>query len=103
MNRPIQQSLVRIGLATAIAFAAGSAFAQNPPPAQQPTPPAQSTTPVDSNKAVLDARFDAMDANHDGFLAKDEVTKDRQLAQNFAVWDTNGDGKISRSEFDSHA
>jgi Ca2+-binding EF-hand superfamily protein len=102
MNRSILQSLTRMGLAAALAFTAGAAFAQTTPPAQQPTPP-QSTAPVDSNKAVLDARFDAMDANHDGFLAKDEVTKDRQLSQNFAIWDTNGDGKISRSEFDSHA
>jgi len=97
MNRSI-----KLSLAAAIAFAAGSAFAQSTPPAQQPTPP-QASAPVDSNKAVLDARFDAMDANHDGFLAKDEVAKDRQLSQNFAVWDSNGDGKISRSEFDSHA
>ncbi len=101
MNRSIP-SLARIGFAAALAFTAGMAYAQSTPPAQQPMPP-QSTVPVDSNKAVLDARFDAMDANHDGFLAKDEVAKDRQLSQNFAVWDTNGDGKISRSEFDSHA
>jgi Ca2+-binding EF-hand superfamily protein len=102
MNRSITRSLTGVGFSAALALTSSLALAQNPTPAQQPMPP-QSTAPVDSNKAVLDARFDAMDANHDGFLAKDEVTKDRQLAQNFATWDSNGDGKISRSEFDSHA
>jgi EF-hand domain pair len=67
--------------------------------------------------------FDAMDKNKDGSLSKDEVTaffEERRAqgggqgpgaggpggggfdpAQVFARWDTNGDGKVTKEEFDA--
>ena len=80
MNR--SNSLLRLSMAAALAIAAGTAVAQTTPPTDAPvqkqepmTPPAHSQ--ADSQNAVMQARFDALDKNHDGFLSKDEVGKDR--------------------------
>jgi hypothetical protein len=109
MNRSNSRSLFALALAAAMAVGAGTVAAQDarsndPTSKQEPmTAPPPATTQATNKSEVLQARFDAMDKNHDGFLTKEEVGKDRQLSQNFAVWDSNSDGKISRGESDSHA
>lgn len=53
----------------------------------------------------LAANFDKIDANHDGFLTKDELHAARQAMRqaHWAKIDTNGDGKISRHEAQANA
>lgn len=46
--------------------------------------------------------FAQIDANKDGFLIQDEVSKlDPALAQNFIVADVNVDGKLDIAEFET--
>lgn len=47
-------------------------------------------------EAVLNARFEAIDANHDGKISKDEYVN-AAMARLFAL-DTDHDGKITRTE-----
>jgi len=43
--------------------------------------------------------FDALDKNHDGFLSKQEVAGEKELAKRFAKFDANKDGRLSVDEF----
>jgi Ca2+-binding EF-hand superfamily protein len=90
-----------------IAFAAllatgSAALAQNPP---------KNISRADYTK-TLDMRFNAMDANHDGKITRDEMAaaqqRDLQLARSkiaqqlqakFKQLDTNHDGQLSLAEF----
>ncbi|MFN7953851.1 MAG: hypothetical protein U0610_19135 [bacterium] len=49
------------------------------------------------------AQFDALDANHDGWVTKAEAAKDPSVGYDalLAVGDANGDGRLSRGEFES--
>ncbi len=49
------------------------------------------------------ARFEALDANHDGWITKAEATKDPSVAYDdlLRVGDANHDGRLSRGEFES--
>jgi Ca2+-binding EF-hand superfamily protein len=53
----------------------------------------------------LAERFDAIDANKDGFITRDEMRAAHQkmAAAKFKSVDTNGDGRISRAEADANA
>jgi hypothetical protein len=58
----------------------------------------------DEWKAYAAELFDAADANHDGFVDRTEyatiVSTDRMFQTvEFGYYDTNGDGKLDRSEF----
>ncbi|WP_300160645.1 EF-hand domain-containing protein [Solidesulfovibrio sp.] len=44
--------------------------------------------------------FKAMDANKDGVLTKDEFAA-HGMQNDFAKYDKDGDGKVSREEFDA--
>ena len=46
--------------------------------------------------------FQSLDANNDGYVAPDEIPADHALASNFSSYDTDGDGRLSQSEFDSY-
>lgn len=50
-------------------------------------------------KAQADARFAAMDTNHDGVLTADELTGPG--ARGLARADADGDGKITHAEYDA--
>lgn len=49
------------------------------------------------------ARFEALDANHDGWITKAEATKDPSVGYDdlLRVGDANHDGRLSRGEFES--
>ena len=58
----------------------------------------------DEWKAYAAELFDAADANHDGFVDRNEYAKivstDRMFQTvEFSYYDTNGDGKLERTEF----
>ena len=42
-----------------------------------------------------------LDANHDGYISRDEAQSRPAIARNFDKIDTNHDGKIDRQEFQS--
>jgi hypothetical protein len=44
--------------------------------------------------------FDELDLNDDGAIAETESAFDAALSENFAKHDRDGDGKLSRLEFD---
>ncbi len=49
------------------------------------------------------ARFDALDANHDGWITKTEGARDPSVPYDalLKTGDANGDGRLSRGEFES--
>lgn len=49
------------------------------------------------------ARFEALDANHDGWITKAEAARDPSVAYDdlLRVGDANHDGRLSRGEFES--
>ena len=57
--------------------------------------------PSDSATAVagVQAKFDALDTNHDGFIDQAEAAASDVLAGQFATLDASGDGKLSLAEF----
>ena len=71
---------------------------ETPPPATEPTPStAASAAPVDSGMS-----FEDMDQNKDGGIAKDELPSTEMLSQHFSAADKDGDGKLSKSEVETH-
>ena len=43
--------------------------------------------------------FDAIDKNRDGYLSKEEVAGDKELAKRFAKFDADKDGRLNVNEF----
>lgn len=43
--------------------------------------------------------FDAIDKNRDGYLSKEEVAGDKELAKRFANFDADKDGRLNVNEF----
>ena len=43
--------------------------------------------------------FDALDKNRDGFLSKEEIAGERELAKRFAKFDANKDGRWNVDEY----
>jgi osmotically-inducible protein OsmY len=69
----------RLLIATSIALLASSAWAQKSPSGN--------------------SNFDGLDKNRDGFLGKEEVAGDKELAKRFEKFDASKDGKWSLDEF----
>ena len=65
-------------IASAIALAAGPAFAE---------------------KAKNDPGFNKLDRNNDGYLSRTEAMKNPYLRKNFKAADKDHDGKLSRAEY----
>ena len=97
---------------TAAALLSGAALSQGqeapPPPADQPpatepaTPPApsQATEPAPAATQPTSV-FDALDADHDGKVAQQEAQAHPTVAEHFAKADANGDGALTKEEFDA--
>lgn len=65
-------------IASAIALAAGQAFAE---------------------KSKDDPGFNKLDRNNDGYLSRSEAMKNSYLRKNFKAADKDHDGKLSRTEY----
>jgi hypothetical protein len=99
---------IKLSLAFAAAALCVSALAaaQEDPMAKSPTQ-SQSTSqsaaaaPAPSNdaKSIAQVKFDALDANHDGYIDKQEAAVSKPLLNEFAKIDANKDSKLSLIEF----
>jgi hypothetical protein len=100
---------LKLSLAVAALALSAAAFAQEDPMAKsqgqqqkqesmsQPATPAPSTG--SDTKSAAQTKFDALDANHDGYIDKQEAAVSKPLANEFAKLDTNKDNKLSLMEF----
>lgn len=50
-----------------------------------------------------DVSFEELDANGDGHVYQADIPADHELANLFAQYDLDGDGRLSRAEFDLYA
>lgn len=95
----ISHTLLAAGL---LSLSAG-AFAQPAPPRSAPADAPRMKAPETRAelKTRLEARFDRMDANHDGKIdEKDpEARRAARIADRFAQIDTDKNGSISKAEF----
>ena len=55
--------------------------------------------PVFAAKSDNDPGFNKLDKNNDGYLSRAEAAKNPFLRKNFKAADTDGDGKLSRTEY----
>jgi hypothetical protein len=86
-----------IALAALVAFS-GAALAQ-----VTPEDPSKHTGSAGQGAAMTgDATWDDLDSNKDGYLTKDELQGSPALVTHFSKIDTDGDGKISPSEWKSY-
>jgi hypothetical protein len=69
----------RLVIATAIAVLASSAWAQKSPSGN--------------------TGFDGLDKNRDGYLSKEEIAGDKEMAKRFVKFDTNKDGRWTLDDF----
>lgn len=106
MSNNFQRTL--LAAVAAMAFGAGSAIAAAPEkdpgqkdataaqdvPMQQSMPAAQTATSASAYE-----KFDAIDANRDGSIDKQEADASKALTAEFAKLDANNDGKLSLTEF----
>jgi Ca2+-binding EF-hand superfamily protein len=109
-------SRLHLMIAAMAAAAAGPAFATAAAPRPTPAPAAAPAAPKPVTRAEylqeFQARFNAMDTNHDGVLDSSEVAaaqqkqleaaraaEQQQLEADFAKLDTNHDGQLSKAEF----
>lgn len=100
---------LKLSLAVAALALSAAALAQEDPMAKgqgqqqgrqsmsQPATPAPST----DTKSAAQTKFDALDANHDGYIDKQEAAVSKPLANEFARIDSNKDNKLSLIEFQS--
>jgi hypothetical protein len=102
MNNRIHSTSALLSGAVALAFAAGAAVAAPPqaaqqdPMAKQPTDQMMAQT---SSMSAAQAKFDLLDANHNGSIDKQEAAVSKALTAEFSKIDANNDGKLSLTEF----
>jgi hypothetical protein len=87
-------------------LALGMAAALAGPSLAEERPERKKDEPGGDLMARLMARFDAWDTNKDGFLDKEELTKALGASRAAAAlerYDKDGDGKLSRAEYDAWA
>jgi Ca2+-binding EF-hand superfamily protein len=53
----------------------------------------------DSMRQAADVQFQQLDADADGFVTRPEAARIPGVAERFAKFDTNRDGKLDRAEF----
>lgn len=85
----------------AATFALGlsaSAIAQDDDWMQDPEPSYHGETDTGA-----DVSFEELDANGDGHVNQADIPADHELANLFAQYDLDGDGRLSRAEFDLYA
>ena len=111
MNRVLSTTIA----ALFAAGTAGAALAENPVQDQSVNPASSATTATDTTAndpkthgqtvretAHLQRDFMKFDADKNGSLTTAELAADTELTANFTTLDENGDGMLSRAEFDGH-
>lgn len=94
----MKASRLLIATAIAAAFPFAGAFAQNPPqPAGDPSPQSSDTQQSPSSSSQP-ATFESLDTNGDGRISKTEAAANDNVSAQFGMYDKNGDGYIDRSE-----
>jgi Ca2+-binding EF-hand superfamily protein len=53
----------------------------------------------DSTRQTADTQFRSLDGDGDGFVTRAEAVKLQGIAERFARFDANKDGKLDRAEF----
>jgi len=53
----------------------------------------------DAMRADADTQFQTLDRSNKGYLTRDDVAGNPPVAQRFAKFDANKDGRLDRSEF----
>jgi Ca2+-binding EF-hand superfamily protein len=108
MNNDIQRTLLAAMMA--LTLGAGSALAAAPEkdPGQKSAaaasgmqPMQQSATSESATSAATYDTFNALDANRDGSIDKQEADASKVLSAQFARLDKNSDGKLSITEFNN--
>ena len=85
--------------ATALAFAAGSAWAADKPMDGKNADGKISKKEAANMTRSDDSGFAKLDKNKDGYISQAEAKGNAELAKNFAKWDMNNDGKVNRAEY----
>ena len=103
MKNRIHSTSALLSGAVALAFAAGAAVAapqspQQDPMGKQPTDQDQMMA-QSSSMSAAQAKFDLLDANHNGTIDKQEAAVSKALTAEFSKIDANNDGKLSVTEF----
>lgn len=94
MSKSTLSKLSGLGLGAALGLGLATvASAQEPPPEPYMEEPAPETDAVS---------FDSLDRNMDGFLTRDEIPPGHPLESDFNEADTDGDGRLSREEFEAY-
>jgi len=75
----------------------GVAAAQSPPP-EQGAQPTQPTHPAEADGKQRGATFESLDTDGDGRISKTEAAADPKVMQQFSMYDKNGNGYIEKSE-----
>lgn len=89
-------SLLFLGTLPMAAIAADPAQAQAGSPATQSAPAAPGAAAAKESQSPL---FTQLDANHDGYVTKEEAKRSAEVTARFTKLDADRDGKIAASEF----
>lgn len=91
-------------LAAILAAALAGCGSSEPDVAREAASPAPRATldddPGKPGRTHVSFTFEELDLNDDGAIAKSESAFDTALSERFARWDHDGDGALSRLEFD---
>ena len=118
MRHSFRMKLLAGVFVPAVALAAGTAYgmgtdkmkgdASANTTATAPATPSSATPSTTTNNGMsrtsgADATFARLDTNHDGKLTSTEVAGDTKVHGMWKKLDANGDGTVSKSEFEAHA
>lgn len=88
----------------ALVTMSAGAFAQQetPPGTQRDTMNPRANTEANPNMVRMPPAFEKLDADGDGFISTAEFDAGKVQGMTLAQADSNGDGKVSRDEWNTH-
>jgi hypothetical protein len=103
LKEKIMDKLQRALCMALVATSAG-AFAQQdaPPGTQRDTMNPRADTEANPSMVKMPPAFEKLDADGDGFISTAEFDRGRVQGMTLAQADSNGDGKVSRDEWNAH-
>ena len=90
--------MLRFSCSLALVLVSGAVLAQNSTTTVKPvtgTTTGIAPTPISPSLA----KFDDLDRNRDGFVAKEEVPVTHDISRAWTILDENLDGRLAREEF----